>query len=260
VDAEKLLNDIKNVARRCGSMILEADNERIAAKEKSGFRDLVTKYDVAVQEFAISELTVRYPDSEFICEEGTPTPLGESRLTFVIDPIDGTANFVHHLRHSCTSIACLLDGEPYVGAVYDPYADEMFSAIRGSGAWLNGHRLKIEGHPLSESIVIFGTSPYNNECADETFVRARRILDMCQDLRRTGSAALDLCYVAAGRAGLFFESILSLWDYGAAALIVSEAGGACMTLSGEPLPYKGRGKISCVAGHVRAIEESGLVS
>ena len=259
MDLQKLLEDMTRVARQCGEMILAATKEHISAAEKTGFRDLVTKYDVQVQEFAIRELSALYPGAGFICEEGAPTTDDKARMVFVIDPIDGTANFVHHLRHSCTSIACFFDGKPALGAVYDPYADEMFSAIRGGGAFLNGLPICVSRGPLHDSVVIFGTSPYDADLADETFNRARMMFDKCRDLRRTGSAALDLCYAAAGRAGLFFESRLSLWDYAAAAIIVSEAGGTALTFEGEPLSFK-VGRTSCVAGAMENVTESGIIA
>ena len=109
---------------------------------------------------------------------------------------------------------------------------------------------------LKESLVIFGTAPYNLSLMDQTLARVRSIYGRCQDIRRTGSAALDLCYVAAGRAGLYFELELSLWDYAAGALIVSEAGGRCCRIDGSELRYDGLSKSSIIAGSDRTIEES----
>ena len=260
MNEQQLIDTMTRVARECGGMILAAGGGEVPATEKSSFRDLVTAYDVRVQEYAVRALADAFPGAAFICEEGAPEPAGPAELTFVIDPIDGTANFVHHFRHSCTSIACLHDGQLAAGAVYDPYADEMFSASLHGGACLNGRRLRLHPRPLSESLVLFGTSPYNGECDADTFARVRDLYGRCQDVRRSGSAALDLCYVAAGRAGLFFEESLSLWDYAAGALIVTEAGGVCSTMAGTPLPLTGKEKSSCLAGNTRAVRESGLPS
>jgi len=236
------------VARRCGKMILSAGEGRIAAEQKTNFRDLVTDFDRRIQEYAVRALADAFPGAGFLCEEGDAGAAAAADLIFVIDPIDGTSNFVHHFRHSCTSIACLAEGQPAVGVVFDPYADELFSAERGSGAFLNGRRLAVDPAPLKESLVLFGTSPYDGSAAGRTFDRLRALYGDCQDLRRSGSAALDLCYVAAGRAGAFFEERLSLWDYAAGALLVTEAGGVCTQLSGAPLAFDGAGKSSCAAG------------
>jgi len=240
-------------------MLLEA-GEEISAREKSGFRDLVTEYDTAVQAFAVRELSAAWPEASFVCEESEDPAAPSGGPVFVIDPIDGTLNFVHHFRHSCTSIACLLDGEPAAGAVYDPYADEMFTAKKGAGAFRNGQRLQLRPQALAESIAIFGTSPYNDGLAGDTFSRVRDLYARCQDVRRSGSAALDLCWVAAGRAGLFFEASLSLWDYAAGALIVEEAGGRCGKLSGAPLTYEIGRKSSVRAGGIRQFQESGFLA
>ena len=142
-------------------------------------------------------------------------------------------NFVHGFHHSCISAAYAEEGTVRVGAIYNPYIDEMFTAIRGEGAFLNGRPIAVSRDGLSESVVCFGTSPYHPELADRTFRLVRKAFDAGLDVRREGAAALDLCTVAAGRAGLYFELQLSLWDYAAGKLIVEEAGGCCCTVEGE---------------------------
>ena len=291
---DQVLKVMMESARSAGHLMLEAGKEQIGVKTKSSFRDLVTKYDVMVQALVVRQLCTAFPEARFISEEGDGLQSGdeiirsieavgegtgeeseETRgdlqigqgceksvagdLVFVIDPIDGTANFSHHYQHSCISIGCMCGGEPAIGVVYDPFLDEMFSAIRGKGAFLNGERLVIPKHSLSESLVLFGSSPYYMELADETFRDVREIFGRCQDIRRTGSAALDLCYVAAGRAGLYFECMLSVWDYAAGSLIVREAGGACTSMKGEPLICNKPVKSSVIAGGAEIIKESGLV-
>jgi len=250
---------ICRTARACGAIIREADGALIAATEKSGVRDLVTAYDLRVQAFAQEELKSAFPEAGFVCEEGDSPKTPGSGLTFVIDPIDGTANFIHHFRHSCTSIACFLDGAPLAGAVYNPYTDELFSAQRGAGALLNGRPIRVCSGPMAEAMLLFGTSPYDALLADVTFDRVRALYGRCLDVRRAGSAALDLCYVAAGRAGLYFEYSTSLWDYAAGALIVQEAGGVCRTLAGEPLPRTAERKTSIVAAAPDILKESGIL-
>lgn len=259
MNTQELLNTMKRVVRGCGQIILEAEQEQIVANTKTSFRDLVTAYDVRVQEYAIRELSHSFPEACFVAEEKDSVDPGNCSMIFVIDPIDGTANFVHHFRHSCTSIACVVDGKPAAAVVYDPYADELFCAEKGNGAFLNERRLEIPKLSLEQTIVLFGSCPYNMELAEETFGNIRKVFGRCQDIRRSGSAALDLCYVAAGRAGLFFEGVLSVWDYAAGALIVQEAGGECVSMEGTPLIYDRPVKKSCIAGRAEVLEESGLL-
>lgn len=152
------------------------------------------------------------------------------------------------------------NGEPVVAVVYDPYTKELFCAEKENGAFLNDQRLQIPESSLEGSLVLFGSCPYNMELAEETFQNIRKVFGRCQDIRRSGSAALDLCYVVAGRAGLFFESVLSVWDYAAGALIVKEAGGECLSFSGKPLVYDQPVKSSCIAGRAAVLEECGLLS
>lgn len=254
-----LLETMCRVVRECGKIMREADAAHAAAKEKTSRRDLVTEYDVKIQAYAVEALTEAFPDAHFICEEGASAAPTADGITFIIDPIDGTTNFIHGFGHSCTSIACVQNSQPAAGVIYDVYKDELFVAEKDGGACLNGKPIHVHRGCLADSIVMFGTSPYNIEYTDETFRRARSIFDKSQDVRRSGSAALDLCYVACGRVGLFFESELSLWDYAAGALIVREAGGICLTLTGEDLTFREPHKCSGIAGSSRCIRESGLL-
>ena len=132
--------------------------------------------------------------------------------------------------------------------------DEMFSAVKGQGARLNGKPISVSGGSLAESVVCYGTAPYKPELSDRTFSLARKVFDASLDLRRQGSAELDLCSVAAGRAGLYFELSVSLWDYAAGMLLVTEAGGLCRTIDGGELPFDGS-KTSIIAGTKQTIED-----
>ncbi len=255
----ELLETMEKVARGCGELMKEADRKRISVHEKSSFRDLVTEFDVQIQNYAVSELKKQYPGAGFICEESDRPVEGAGQLTFVIDPIDGTSNFIHHFHHSCTSIACVSDGRPIAGVIYNPFSDELFTAVENGGAYLNGERIHVTDGELTESLVLFGTSPYQLSMEEDTLKRISWMYRRCLDLRRSGSAALDLCYVAAGRAGLYFEASLSLWDYAAGALIVKEAGGVCVQLDGAPLAFDRTVKSSCLAGKRELLDESGLL-
>ena len=158
---------------------------------------------------------------------------------FIIDPIDGTMNFVHHLNHSAISVAYTCRGVLEAAAVYNPYVDEMFTAVRGEGAFLNGRRLHVETLPLEDTLICFGSAPYNTALTKPSFALAELAYRTGLDIRRQGTASLDLCTVAAGRAGAYFELSLSLWDYAAGALIVSEAGGVVTKIDGSPVAWDG---------------------
>ena len=234
---EQILAQIEAAEREAAELMLRARG--ILAETKSGRRDVVTEYDRRVQALLMERLSDAVPGAHYFCEEMQERDRLDSEQLFIIDPIDGTMNFVHGFHHSCISVAYAERGTVMIGAVYNPYVDEMFTAVRGQGACLNGSPIHVADAPLAESVVCFGTSPYDASLAEKTFRTARKLFDASLDLRREGSAALDLCTVAAGRAGLYFEMQTSLWDYAAGALIVREAGGQCLRTDGSPLPADG---------------------
>lgn len=226
----------------------------VLAETKSGRRDVVTQYDKQVQRLLMERLREAAPGARFYCEElDARDDLRASHL-FIIDPIDGTMNFVHGFHHSCLSVAYAEQGEVLAAAVYNPYVDEMFSAVKGEGAFLNGRPIHVAEEHLAESVVCFGTAPYDPDLAEAGFALARRAFENSLDVRREGAAALDLCSVAAGRAGVYFELRISLWDYAAGELIVREAGGCCCRVDGGPLPEDGR-RCSVAAGSPKALAE-----
>lgn len=249
----EILAAVEAAEREAGQRILAA-GEHIRTEEKSGRRDVVTRYDREVQTLLTEALRRAVPSAAFFCEEQERRCALTQDDVFIIDPIDGTMNFVHGLRHSCVSVAYASGGEVLAGAVYDPYAEELFSAVKGGGARLNGQPAAAAETPLAESVVHFGTAPYDPALAEETFALAKRAFLASLDVRRRGSAALDLCDVAAGRAGLYFELQVSPWDYAAGALLVREAGGLCLTLAGAPLPLAD-GKTTILAGGETAVRE-----
>lgn len=251
-EPEEILAAMVNAEREAAALMRHA--HRIMAEEKTDRRNVVTEYDRRVQQLMTQRLREAVPGCAFFCEEGGMQEGTGGEHVFVIDPIDGTMNFVRHMNHSCISCAYLHEGEPTAAAVYNPYVDELFTAIRGKGAFLNAERIHADGAPLRETVVCFGTSPYDTQLADESFRLARIAFDNSLDLRRFASAELDLCCVAAGRAGLYFELRTSFWDYAAGMLIVREAGGVCTALDGTPLPRDGS-RSGILAGGARAYEE-----
>ena len=142
-----------------------------------------------------------------------------------------------------------------MGVVYNPYDDMVFSAIAGEGAFMNGERIMSSEAPLSDSLAVFGTAPYYTELQDRTFELAKKLLPMCVDLRRSGTAAWDMCCVAMGRCSLYFEMRIQLWDYAAAALIAKEAGCRVMDMEGNELSYTGPTTVLCLARGVKEIPE-----
>lgn len=258
IDYKFLTEKMKEVAFECGRIILSADEAALGTKIKSSRRDLVTDYDVRVQKYAVEKLRAYFEEASFFCEENKDNDDLQGKLVFVIDPIDGTSNFVFGLHHSCVSIGCLSDGKPVAGVVFDPYKDEIFSAYEKGGAYLNGNRISVTPSSLSETIAVFGSSPYNPDKLEGTLGKIRTVFDKCLDIRRSGSATLDICYVACGRYGLYFESIVSLWDYLAAYVILNEAGGKICDYNGNALPLS-PDKTSIVAGSEITVKESGLL-
>lgn len=221
------------IAKEAGAMMRRSHDAAI--HEKEGHYNFVTDADVAVQAYLKSALLTLCPGARFYAEEQDNEPLTDAP-TFVVDPIDGTINYMR-LRHmSAVSIGYLEGRQPVMAVVYNPYANELFYARKGRGAFLNGQPIRVSDLPYNMALVELGTSPYDAELAKQTMAAAGRFLSECGDLRRSGSAAIDLCGVACGRADIFFELRLRPWDVAAGALIVEEAGGRFISL-GHDAPF-----------------------
>lgn len=247
IEQENLLFELM---KKCGFIVAQAHNEASVADtitEKSGTANFVTAFDVRVQNMLITEIKSVFPSAGFVAEEkeNGAEDISEG-LYFVIDPIDGTTNFIHDYKSSSISVGILYNGVPVFGAVYDPYKDELFSAYVGEGAFCNGKKISVSDRPLSLALVGFGTSPYyKDELADNAFALAKELFVACSDIRRGGSAAIDLCAVACGRMDAFFEQKLSPWDFMASYVIVTEAGGALLNFKGEPVSFACPDNIIC---------------
>lgn len=186
-------------------------------------------------------------------EEGDGAKELTDGYCFIIDPIDGTTNFVKGFQHSAISVGLAKDKELIAGVVLDPDLDNLFYAEKGKGAYLNGKRIQASACTLKDSLVLFGTCPYERELAEKTFELTKEIFYKCLEVRRSGSAALDICYVAAGKADLYYELILRPWDIAAASVILKEAGGICMTADGGEIDPAGIQSYVCSGG--RNLEE-----
>jgi len=201
--------------------------------EKKGAIDLVTEVDVEVERMFRAMIAERFPDHDVLAEEMGGASRGASHR-WVFDPLDGTTNFAHGVPIFCASLALEIDGEAVVAAVYDPNREELFTAEAGIGSWLNGEPLKASrSATVLESMLVTGF-PYNvHEKADEFLKTFAQVLKQARAIRRLGSAAIDICWVAAGRMDGFWEASLKPWDTRAAALILEEAGGKVTGMDGK---------------------------
>jgi len=229
---DQFLEAAKAAAREAGGLLRENVDKRGEIMFK-GVVDLVTHFDKRSQDLIFRRLSAAFPGHGFLAEEGLSLQ-GTSECRWIIDPIDGTTNFAHTFPVFCVSIALEQKGEIVLGVVYDPMRDELFEAVRGCGAFRNGARVRVSDIPeLGKALLATGfpydvrTSSFNNIREFNAFiVRA-------QAIRRCGSAALDLCYVACGRFDGFWELKLKPWDVAAGALIVEEAGGRVSDFEGQ---------------------------
>ena len=237
------LEAVCELVRECGLLMRGADRGKLLVDAKAGHANFVTDYDKRIQEKLRTGLAKAIPGAIFIGEEGASQEYSDKGRFFIVDPIDGTTNFIKGLNASCISVGLVINGCAELGVIYNPYLDEMFAARRGCGAACNGKRIEVSSEPLENGIVIFGTSPYNEELSEKSFRLAYEYFKKAIDVRRTGSAALDLCSVASGRAELFFELSLSPWDYAAGALIVEEAGGIVTDTDGNALSFSGKSSV-----------------
>lgn len=240
-EREKLLEQVSQAVCRAGALFGHRDMaEQIRQK---GVTDFVTQVDLAVQEQLRRDLKAIAPEVQFMGEEQDNSGLDLSGAVWVLDPVDGTMNLIHGFRHSAVSLALAERGQVTMALIYDPCADELFTALAGKGAFCNGCPISVSGaEHLSAALVDVGTNPSEREKADRMFRWMRGIYDHCHDVRRMGAASLCLAYVAAGRLDAYVEDGLKPWDYAAGMLLVREAGGVAVTPDGaEPSLEHGGG-------------------
>ena len=228
---------IAALVREAGALVRSAAHIEDSVRQKSLPCDLVTQYDTQVQEYLRQGLRVLIPEAGFFGEEEATHDIAGKPAWFIVDPIDGTTNFIRHLHHSAISVGLYQNGRVEYGAVYNPYFDELFTAERGKGAYLNGVRLQVNAAVLSQSLALVGSSLYDRPTVPLTLRILNELFPRVLDFRRGGAAALDFCYLAAGRGDVFFECSLSPWDFAAGSLIAEEAGAVVTTLSGQPLHF-----------------------
>lgn len=209
-------------------IVKEASGQMLAAHftvtQKEGFANLVTSSDLAVQHFLTERLSALLPGCGFLCEE-EDFRRTEREYIWIIDPIDGTANYARGLSDCCISVALVRGGEVQLGVVYSPRREELYTAERGKGACCNGRPIRVSGRPLADGLFCTAMSTYRKTLAKTCSDIIYDVYMRCNDLRRWGSAAVELCLLASGVIELYFEMRLQPWDYAAAMLILQEAGG-----------------------------------
>jgi len=245
---QPLLNIAVRAARRAGEVIIRSLNrlESLTVTAK-GRNDFVTEVDRAAEAEIIAVIRRHYPQHAFLAEESGSS--GEHETVWIIDPLDGTTNFLHGFPVFAVSIACQMKGRLEHAVIYDPMRGELFTASRGAGAHLENHRMRVsKARGIDGSLIATGF-PYraNTRYLDSYMSMLRAVTEQAAGVRRPGSAALDLAYVAAGRVDGFWEIGLAPWDTAAGTLLIQEAGGRIGTLTGGE--YKQGGHI--VAGTPR---------
>jgi myo-inositol-1(or 4)-monophosphatase len=229
-----LLNVAVMAARRGGGSLLRSLKKLDQIKvEQKGRNDFVSEADRNAERAVIDTILKHYPDHAILAEESGA--YGESDHVWVIDPLDGTTNFLHGFPVFCVSIALVIKGRTEHAAIYDPLRDELFTATRGAGAQLNDRRMRVSGQTRLERALLGTGFPYrdSNKELGPYMKMFRRAIEGCAGVRRPGSAALDLAYVAAGRYDAFWETGLAKWDIAAGSLLVREAGGIVSGLDGS---------------------------
>ena len=227
------LNIAIKAAKNAGGYLLGALNEKRDINKK-GVVDIVTDADKEAERIIHEIISGAYPDDELMAEEGT-SEKGSSGLMWIIDPLDGTTNYAHRFPVFCVSIGLVENGEPVLGVIYNPNLDELFTAVKGEGAYLNGEKINVsENGKLLESLLATGF-PYDIRDSDkdnlDNFVMFYK--RGAQAVRRAGSAAIDLAYTACGRFDGFWEMKLHPWDIAAGVLLVTEAGGKITDFNGD---------------------------
>lgn len=223
------LVDTAEAAARLGAKCLMDWVDEFRVSEK-GRADLVTDADFASQKAIVKHISEHFPSHHMLGEEGLTRQEGKSDYRWVIDPLDGTSNYVHGFPYYCVSIGLEYQNELVLGVVYDPTRDEMFSAFQGQGAKLNGEMIKPSQIPSLDQAMVVASLPVGTQGQDIAVKRFLNVLPHAQALQRTGSAALNLCYVSAGRIDGYWSGNLKPWDMAAGVLICRESGGVVTSI------------------------------
>ncbi len=234
------LNDVVSIARGAGEIIMRHFAAPTPTTLKSSRIDVVTAADTEAEDYIVRELLKRFPDHHIVGEEGGGRGAAAEKASYnwFVDPIDGTVNFASKLPHFCTSIALTTpDRQPLLGVIFDPTRTELYTAVKGEGAFLNGKPMRVSGTRQLIDAVVTSGFPYDKHSNPDNNLREwAAFLVRIRGERRLGSAALDLAYLAAGRLDGYWEKGLRPWDAMAGVLMVSEAGGKVTDYAGRPNP------------------------
>lgn len=224
-----MIDDIMKIIRDAGEIML--DRENLVIESKGTRENLATSADYEVERFLRKKLTEILPESSFLGEEDGRR--GKGKYEWIVDPIDGTANYARDLKVSTISLALTENGIPVKGFVYQPYTDEMFYAEKNKGAYSGNNKIHVSDRPMANSMFCTSWSAYKKERAPMCFRISERIFPLCEDIRRFGTAAYEMCLLAEGRIDVYYEASLQPWDFAAGALIVREAGGFVGSVNGK---------------------------
>ncbi|MBQ9660794.1 MAG: inositol monophosphatase [Bacteroidales bacterium] len=223
-----MLQEVVDIVREAAALMV---SDHFTVMQKDGLANLVTSSDLAVQHFLTERLAALLPGCGFLCEEEDFRDL-EEEYVWIIDPIDGTANYARGIADCCISVALARKGALQLGVVYSPRRDELYTAELGKGACCNGRPIHVSSRPMADGLFCTAMSTYRKEFAKSCSDIIYDLYMQCNDLRRWGSAAVELCLLASGVIELYFEMRLQPWDYAAAMLILHEAGGCIATWNG----------------------------
>lgn len=232
LDRKALLSAVEAAVRKAA----EFTEVQFTSVEKESACNIVTSADLAVQQYLNEALCALLPGSGFFGEEGNSGAVGGEYL-WIVDPIDGTMNFSRGIGEFCISVALLQGDAAILGLVFQPSQNKVFSAIRGQGAWCNGLPIRVSDASFAEGLFCTALSLYRKEYAPQCMAVIAEAYEQCNDVRRFGSCALELCYLAEGKCDLFFEFRVFPWDYAAAWLILHEAGGFICGENGDTLRF-----------------------
>ena len=227
-----MLDSIIEIVKQASKIMLEKDFQ---ISQKTDETNIVTSADLEIQKFLNNKLQNLFPGAGFYGEEDGLCEIKE--YYWLIDPIDGTANFSRSLNLSVISVALVHNNEVEIGVVYNAFTDDLFYAEKGKGAYNNGKKIKVSNKSFKGSLFCTAMSLYKKELAPQCFDVIKEVYYQCNDIRRLGSCALELCYIAAGKCDLYFEIRVFPWDYAAAGFILQEAGGYLSCLNHNTLKY-----------------------
>jgi len=240
-----MLELARELAASAGAIQRERYETDLRIDTKSATIDLVTEVDRACEKLIVEGIQAARPEDAILAEEGHGSDDDQAPFRWIIDPLDGTTNFAHGFPRFCVSIGIERKGERVAGVVYDPLLDERFEALRGEGAWLGERRLRVTSETeFGRALVATGFAYDVHRSADDNLASFHNVVKTARGIRRDGSAALDLCYVAAGRLDAYWELKLHPWDVAAGFLIVEEAGGRITDFRGGPADPTGHEVVS----------------